>query len=278
MSTDVLSLQPQSSVSTSIQYRNFKHLVSDANIKQTQVVTQNFIVSYAPKKWIDLRISMPIIWMFNRYNSIDANTPALKEKKFGAGDLILFSNFRVYARPPGGDKKFGHIFNLGYGMSFPTGNKKSSVNELLQDFNFGTQMVGFYFSGTYSLSYKNWALQNVALVKLNMYNKDDIKYGNVYSYQLAANYTQAVRKVYLMPVLGMRIDVQQKNLHYQYIQAKSGAWILELNAALQCSVKNFSFSIHVSQPVAQKVSGGNILERTGFGCMARYILKKKNKM
>jgi hypothetical protein len=278
MSTDVLSLQPQSSIGTSVQYRNFKHLMSESNISRTQIVTQNFFVSYAPKKWVDVRLSMPISWMFNRYKTLDANTPKLYEKKFGAGDLLLFSNFRVYSRPPGGDKKVGHIINLGYGMSFPTGSKKASLNELLQDFNFGTGTVGFYFSGTYSLSIKNWSLMNMALVKLNMYNKEDVKYGNTYSYQVSSNYTQLIKKVYLIPVVGIRVDIEQKNLHHQYLQAQSGLWVLEMNAGLQCSYKDFAFSVNLSQPVAQKISGGNIIQKTGVGGMLRYQIKRKNKM
>jgi hypothetical protein len=251
--------------------------MSDANMNRTQIITQNFFVSYAPKKWVDLRLSMPITWMYNRYNTIDANTPQLHEKKFGAGDLLLFSNFRVYGRPPGDTKKVGHVFNLGYGMSFPTGSKKSSVNELLQDFNFGTETLAFYFSGTYSMSYKSWGIMNVAMVKLNMYNKDDVKYGNVYSYQLSANYTKFFKKIYLTPSAGFRTDIEQKNLHHQYIQTKSGAWILEFDAALQCAIKNFVVSVNFAQPVAQKISAGAIVQKTGCGAMLRYNIKKKDK-
>ena len=278
MNTDVLSLQPQSSVGTSVQYRNFKHVVSDANVKQTQIVTQSVYVSYAPKKWVDIRLSMPITWMFNQYKVQDESTPNLKEKKFGAGDLMLFSNFRVFSKPGLGNKKVGHIVNLGYGMSFPTGSKKASTNELLQDFNFGTQTVAFYFSGTYSLSIKNWALVNAALVKLNMYNKDNIRYGNMYSYQLAANYTHFVKQVAITPIVGIRTDISQKNLHNKIIQQKSGSWTFAASIGIQCTIKEFSFNVSVFQPMAQKVSAGNVKEKTGFNCLLRYQIKMKPKV
>lgn len=278
MNTDVLSLQPQSSVGTSLQYRKYKHIVSDANVKQTQIVTQTFFVSYAPKKWIDIRLSMPITWMFNEYKVQDESTPNLKEKKFGAGDLMLFSNFRVFSKPAFGQKKAGHIINLGYGMSFPTGSKKTSTNELLQDFNFGTQTVAFYFSGTYSLSVKNWALVNSVLVKLNMYNRDKVKYGNMYSYQLAANYTKFIKQVAITPIVGIRTDISQKNLHNKIIQQKSGAWTIAANIGIQCAIKEFAFNVSVFQPIAQKVSAGNIIEKTGFNCMFRYQINRKKKI
>ena len=278
MNTDVLSLQPQSSAGTSLQYRNFKHLVSDANVKRTQIVTQSFFVSYAPKKWVDIRLSMPITWMFNEYKVLDENTPHLKEKKFGAGDLMLFSNVRVLAKPALGDKKAGHIVNLGFGLGFPTGSKKSSTNELLQDFNFGTQMVAFYFSGTYSMSVKSWSLVNSALVKINMYNKDKVKYGNMYSYQLSANYTHFFKSVALTPIAGIRADISQKNLHNSIIQQKSGGWSLSANIGVQCAIKEFAFNVSVTQPMAQRISAGNVKEQTGFNCMFRYQIKRKPKI
>lgn len=278
MNTDVLSLQPQSSVGTSLQYKNYTFSASDANVKRTQMVTQNFFVSYAPKKWVDLRLSLPISWMLNEYKVQDANTPNLREKKFGINDLMLFSNFRIYAKPAMGDKKVGHILNLGYGMGFPTGSKKTSTNELLQDFNFGTQMVSFYFSGTYSLSIKNWAIVNAALVKINLYNKDRIKYGNTYSYQLSGNYTHFFKHLSLTPIVGMRADIAQKNLHNNIIQPKSGGWTLAATVGIQCSVKDFAFNISLFQPVAQELSKGNSREKTGFNCMFRYQIKRKTKV
>ena len=278
MNTDVLSIQPQTTVGTSLQYKNFKHLVSDANVKRTQILTQTFFVSYAPKKWVDIRLSMPLIWMFNQYKVQDKNTPNLQEKKFGVGDLLLFSNFRVFTKPGFGTKKVGHIVNLGYGMSFPTGSKKASTNVWLQDFNFGTQMVAFYFSGTYSMSIKNWSLVNTALVKLNMYNKDKVKYGNMYSYQLAANYTRFVKQVALTPIVGIRTDISQKNLSNKIIQSKSGGYTIAANIGLQCAYKEFAINVSVSQPMAQKLSAGNIQEKTGFNCMVLYQIKNKTKV
>ncbi len=278
MNTDVLTIQPQSSIGTSLQYRNFKHLASDANLKRTQIINQSYFVSYAPKKWVDIRLSMPVSWMINQYVVQDKNTPTLREKKFGAGDLMLFSNFRAFSKPAMGKKKAGHIINLGYGMSFPTGSKKTSANVWLQDFNFGTQMVAFYFSGTYSLSIKRWSIVNSALVKLNLLNKNKVKYGNMYSYQLAANYTHFFKHITVTPIAGIRTDISSRNISNNIIQTKSGGWILSANIGVQCAIKDFSFNVSVSQPVAQKISGGNILEKTGFSCMFRYQLKKKPKV
>lgn len=278
MNSDVLALQPQSSVGTSLSFKNYKYIISDANLKQTRIVTQSFFVSYAPKKWVDIRLSLPITWMLNQYNTIDETTPKLKEKKFGVGDLMLFSNFNVLSKPGLGNRKVGHIVNLGFGMSFPTGSKKNSINELLQDFNFGTQMVAFYFSGTYSLSVKNWSLVNSALIKINMYNKDRIKYGNIYSYQLATNYTQTLKKISLTPIVGIKADFSQRNLHNNIIQPISGGWELAATIGLQCAVKDFAFNLNLLQPFAQELSKGNLRDKTGFNCTFRYQIKRKTKM
>lgn len=278
MNTDVMSIQPQSSAGTSLQYRSYAYKTSSVNLKNTHVATQTFFVSYAPKKWVDIRLSMPLIWMVNKYKMVNENTPKIKETKFGAGDLLLFSNFRVVAKPPIGNKKVGHVVNLGYGMSFPTGSKKTSENVLLQDFNFGTQMIAFYFSGAYSLSVKKWGLVNAALVKINMYNKDKVKYGNMYSYQISANYTHSFKHVLLTPIIGIRSDISSKNLHNNIIQNKSGGWALAFDASLQCTIKDFAFNVGISQPVVQKISAGEMVQKTGVTAMLRYQIKRKPKI
>ena len=278
MNSDVLTLQPQSSIGTSLQYKNYKFLSSPENLKRTQLVTQNFFVSYAPKHWVDIQLSMPIIWMLNDYSKIDDKTPKLKEKKFGAGDLLLYFNYKVFAKPPFGTKRVGHTINLGHGFSFPTGSKKSSDNLLLQDFNFGTQTVAFFFSGNYSMSIKNWGLVNSILMKLNIYNKARVKYGNSYMYQLSTNYTHSFRQLTLIPMFGIRADISQKNLHNSIIQPRSGGWSLAAMAGMQFSIKEIAFNISISQPMVQKISLGDVRENTGINFTFKYLIPKRIKM
>ena len=277
LNTDILSVQPQSSIGTSVQYRNYKFLTSNENMKRSQIVTQNFFVSYAPKSWVDIRLSMPIMWMLNDYIEINQNTPKLKEKKFGPGDMILFSNFRVLSKPAIGNRRVGHTLNLGTGMSFPTGSKKESANLILQDFNFGTQTVSFLFSGTYSMSINNWGLVNAAFVRLNIYNKNHTKYGNSYTYQITGNYTHFFNHITVIPMLGLKFDASQKNLHNSIIQPRSGSWDVAANIGLQCVVKDFSFYLSVVQPMAKRVSANTIKEKTSFNCTLRYVIERKKK-
>ncbi len=279
MNMDVLSLQPQSTVGVSTQYRNVKYLTSDVNMKRTQVLSQSYFISYAPKKWVDIRLSLPLIWMFNDYHLQDQNTPDLHEKKMGLGDLMLFSNFRVYAAQRSGKRKAGHALYLGYGMSFPTGSKRASSNQLLQDFNFGTQSVAYYCSGMYSLSIKNWGLVNAALVKLNMYNKDRIRYGHLYTYQLSANYTHYFTKgCTITPMLGVRSDIAQKNLKNAIRQPLSGSWMVSANIGIQVGYRGFIVMANLFQPVAQNTSEKTILQKTGVSATLRYEIKRKNKL
>ncbi len=276
LNADVLALQPQSSVGISVQYRNYKHLASDFNAKRTQIVTQNFYVSYAPAKWVDIRASLPVLWLINDYLKLDANTPKLQEKKVGIGDFIIFSNFRVWQKPPF-SQKVGHIINLGYGMSFPTGTKKSSENMLLQDFNFGTQAIGFLFSGAYSISIGSWGLVNNVLIKVNLKNKQQVTYGNQYSYQVSANYSAYVKHFVLIPSVGFGVNVQDKNIRNNIIQKKSGAWNVALNYGLQFTAKGITFSASATHPLAQNTSNGDILQLSGFNCLLKYQLPQVHK-
>ena len=148
---------------------------------------------------------------------------------------------------------------------------------LLQDFNFGTQAIGFLFSGAYSISIGSWGLVNNVLIKVNLKNKQQVTYGNQYSYQVSANYSAYVKHFVLIPSVGFGVNVQDKNIRNNIIQKKSGAWNVALNYGVQFTAKGITFSASATHPLAQNTSNGDILQLSGFNCLLKYQLPQLHK-
>jgi hypothetical protein len=142
------------------------------------MVSNNLMVAYAPKNWVELRVNLPLIWMMNQYSGV-------KDKTIGIGDMSLLSNFKVVNRSPiGTNRKVGHTLLLGFGLEFPTGKNQVSDDVQLQNFTLGSKSMDFLYSVVYSMSYRKWNVIGAGLVKINTENKDKVRYGHLYSIQL----------------------------------------------------------------------------------------------
>ena len=83
-------------------------------------------------------------------------------------------------------------------------------------------------------------------------------------------YTAFVKSVIFIPTVGLGVNFEERNVHNNIIQPKSGAWNVVVNYGLQCSVKNISIALSATHPVAQKTSAGEILQKPGFNMVLKY--------
>lgn len=88
MNSDLLSIQPQSFIGINTNYRNYKYANPENGLNRTDLLSTNLTIAYAPKKWVELRANLPIIWMSNTYKNVNENT-------FGIGDMSLIGNFKA---------------------------------------------------------------------------------------------------------------------------------------------------------------------------------------
>ena len=69
MNSDLLSLQPQSSVGINTIYKGYQYKNNENGLTKSHLVSTNLSVAYAPKKWVELRSTLPLIWMMNQYKN-----------------------------------------------------------------------------------------------------------------------------------------------------------------------------------------------------------------
>ncbi len=272
MSSDLANLQPQTSVSTTTSYKKYQYLKSDVSLQQTHIVAQQISISYAPKNWVELRTTLPLIWMQNNYaTSI--------EKKIGIGDMNIFASFKVWSKSPLKHKrKLGQQLNFGIGIELPTGKNKQSIAELSQQFMFGSKSVDVLFSGIYSLSIKKFGFITSGFVKVNTINKSEIRYGNNFVFQLIGNYSASAKRCMLMPNIGMKADYTQKNIYRNIIQSKSGGYALYATYGLDIMIKNWNLSGRFEHAFVQRVANNTLKEKASLLLRVGYVFKQKNKI
>lgn len=269
MNSDLLSLQPQSSVGINTTYKGYKYKNNENGLTNSHLLSTNVSVSYAPKKWLELRSTLPLIWMMNEYT----NT---KDKTFGVGDMTILSNFKVLSKSPiGTNKKVGHTVILGFGIELPTGKNVMSADNQLQNFTLGSRSVDFLFSGVYSMSYRKWNIIGAGLVKINTRNKDKVRYGHLYSIQVGSAYTHTFKNSQLLPNIGLRTEIQQKNLHKNIIQKFTGSYALFVQYGLDYNIKNWNIGFQVLHPMVQNTAMQSIKQQTNFILKCTYLIQKK---
>ena len=272
MNSDLLSLQPQSSIGINSNYKGYKYLSNENGLLKSHMVSNNLMVAYAPKNWVELRVNLPLIWMMNQYSGVKDNT-------FGIGDMSLLSNFKVVNRSPiGTNRKVGHTLLLGYGLEFPTGKNQVSDDVQLQNFTLGSKSMDFLFSVVYSMSYRKWNVIGAGLVKINTENKDKVRYGHLYSIQLGTAYTHTFKKCQLLPNMGLRAEIQQKNLHNRIIQKFTGSYALFIQYGADLNIKNFNMGVQIQHPLVQNTAFNSIKQQSNFSFKVAYIIKKKVKV
>lgn len=272
MSSDLSNLQPQTSVSTTTSYKKYHYLKSDVGLQQTHIVAQQISISYAPKNWVELRTTLPLVFMQNNYATV-------AEKKFGIGDMNIFASFKAWSKSPLKHKrKLGQQLNFGVGVELPTGKNIQSLQEISQQFMFGSKSVDVLFSAIYSLSIKKFGFITSGFVKVNTPNKSEIRYGNNFVFQLIGNYSANTKRCMLMPNIGVKVDYTQKNIYRHIIQSKSGGYALYATYGLDIMVKNWNFSGRFEHAFVQHIANNSLKEKASVMVKVGYVFKQKTKI
>ena len=270
MNSDLLSIQPQSFIGINTNYRNYKYANPENGLNRTDLLSTNLTIAYAPKKWVELRANLPIIWMSNTYKNVNENT-------FGIGDMSLIGNFKAINKSADGEKrKVGHIFNVGFGIEFPTGKNKVYANNPLQNFTLGSKSTDFLFSGVYSMSYRKWNLMGSGLVKINTRNKDEVRFGHLYSIQTGTAYIHYFKNSQLLPNAGLRVEIQQKNLYKHIIQKYTGSNALFFQYGADYNFKKWNLGMQIQHPFIQHTAANTIKQGSNFILKCVYMIQKNN--
>ncbi len=270
-SGDFLSSEPQSYAALSSSYKQYKMLDSSSAVERIHLFNQTLTIGYSPKSWVELRLMLPYSLMVNQY-------AADKKQSVGLNDITLFGNFRIINKLACNTKhQFGHQLNIGAGVEFPAGQNIANTMDELQNFTFGSRSFDVPMSLTYLLSYKNWSLIQFVYMKFNTVNKEKVRYGSMYTYQLSASYQHNFKKIAFLPNTGLRFEFQDRNLRKNIIQHFSGTKLLLLTAGFDIKWKMLSGGLSLQQPLWQNTANFTIKQKNTITLNLRYQFPKIKK-
>lgn len=236
-----LSFYNQNSFGISHSFRQFKTGTGISDYIQ-QV---NLKTSYALNTDWSLSLSIP-------YIHAQRNQSGSESRIYGISDITLKASYFLLRS---GDEKKSHRVKLATGLNLPTGKFDEREASLIpQNFQVGTGGLDFEGELEYQFGFNNWVALSQARYLYNSKNPSDYKFGNQASVQLLIAYKIALKKIALVPLMGISYEHFDRDINSRgFYQFGTGGESLNAQIGFQLKLKDFLFSLR---------AGGNLKNHT----------------
>ncbi len=201
--------------------------------------------SYAINSDWSLSLSIPYIYAQRNQAESESNI-------YGISDITLKANYFLLRM---GDEKKSHRIKLTGGLNLPTGKFENREASLIpQNFQVGTGGLDFQGELEYQFGYKNWVALSQARYLYNSTNPSNYKFGNQASIQLLFAYKIALKKIALVPLMGISYEHFDRDINARdFYQYGTGGESINAQLGVQLKLKDFLFSLR---------GGGNLRNHT----------------
>lgn len=189
-----------------------------------------------------------------KYNEGMAQTT----KKNGISDITLSGYYNLLQTA---NNSLNHSVWIGAGIKLPSGeyNNPEMANNTSNIFQLGTGSTDFLTQVIYDLNIESWGLNTTVNYKINTSNKDDYKYGNKLTANLAIyrklNVGDAAR---IVPNIGLLYENQQQNTTIGYSVDQTGGNILQGSYGVEASYKKIAIGINLQSPISQNIASHRV--------------------
>jgi len=210
---------------------------------------------------------------FVPYHSHNRKLTAGNRDISGIGDITILGMATVY-ETKSDSATFSHKLQLGGGLKIPTGEYRSSNNEgtVNPGFQLGSGSLDYVLAAEYVLKTKNIGFNAMLNYNLKTENNKEYKFGNQLNYGGTFFTLYKLKKVRLMPQLGLAGEVYESNRqHDQYLPDTSGD-ILFSKFGIETGLDNFSLGLNAMIPISQNLTGGNVDAKYRWSVNLNYTL------
>jgi hypothetical protein len=204
-----------------------------------------------------------------------------KENLTGLGDGLLMAGYQVakeHKQFKSGDYKQRLILNGG--VKVPTGawRKLDADSTWNPDRQMGTGSVDFIVGATYFFKRKSFGFNLDGSYKINTANRKQFRFGNTFNADLSGFYLKQVRRVTMVPNVGMQMETSATSTWYgrKYFEP-SGGTIMLASAGMDLYYRNFGFNIEYFHPLVNRLNGVQMESKVRLQVGLRYIISKKSK-
>ncbi len=181
----------------------------------------------------------------------------------GLNDMMLMVNYNLLKTPEDTiPRLFKHNLLVGAGTKLPTGKHTYSEANQQQvanpNFQLGTGSLDFLLNLAYTVRYKRLGLNADLTCKINTANKDQYRFGNRVTSNIALFYVQKIKKVGIMPHAGVYIENSLQDFSKSDFVIDTGGYFVAQTWGIELYYKRFALGGNYQVPLKQDLANGHI--------------------
>ena len=192
----------------------------------------------------------------------------------GIGDVSVMGSFILINTGDSLRRNWQHTLTVGGGLKLPTGQHALTDREgqvLLENMQPGSGSTDFILSAAYTIRKGAWGFAGDVLGRLNTTNHHDYHFGNRISGAVKAFYWKNLRKLSLLPNVGLFSDHAAASRDGDSFADGTGGTITLATLGLDVYVGHFSLGCTFQQPVYQDLGGEKIHSNARWMTTLNYI-------
>lgn len=217
------------------------------------------------------RLQMMVLAPYHNFRRTEDGVQTLTQ---GIGDVSVLGNYILLDTGDSLRRKWQHTLTIGGGVKLPTGKYKLRTPEgalITANMQPGTGSTDFMLSAAYTLRRGAWGIATDVLGRINTANAKDYRYGNRISGSVKAFYWNNLRKISLLPNIGVFADQSAPNYDQDEFAEGTGGSLVLSTLGLDLYAGHFSAGFTYQHPIYQHLGEGAIDANARWMATLNYI-------
>lgn len=179
-------------------------------------------------------------------------------KKQGLSDITLTGYYNLLQSSK---NTVNQSIWVGAGIKLPSGeyNNPEMANNTSNIFQLGTGSTDFLTQVIYDINIDAWGLNTIVNYKINTKNKDDYKYGNKLTANMAIYHKFEIgTKARIIPNVGLLYENQQQNTTIGYRVDQTGGNVIQGSYGVEASFSKIAIGVNMQHPLAQNIASNRV--------------------
>ncbi|MDX2280302.1 MAG: hypothetical protein NW218_12015 [Saprospiraceae bacterium] len=192
----------------------------------------------------------------------------------GIGDVSIMANYVLYDTGDSMRYKWKQTFTLGGGIKLPSGQFRlhNSNGELYHpNLQPGTGSTDFMVSANYTIRRGRWGLSANSTARYNTANRNQFRYGHRLNGGFNLFYWKNIRRVILLPNIGVFVDASQSSKDKNESVEGSGGTIGLATFGLDAYFGRVSTGLTYQKPMYQNLGEGRVDSKPRLMATINYI-------
>lgn len=222
--------------------------------------------SFCPLKKLQISAALP----FTR-NAL--KTSVANARSYGIGEVRLTVDYLIFNTDTT-QNLWKHRVTLGSGIKFPSGRAvvKTSGSETLFSLQNSTGSYDFLFRANYITRFKKMGCQAVLNYRLNTRGRDEYRYGNFFSGNCSLFYEQALKKISLLPNIGVSYEMTQQTRYKELYLRGSENHVWWGNIGLELYAANIQIGCSLALPISKMKEDAPVFQKERLNVSFNYYI------